>query len=170
MSDILVSICCLTYNHEKFIKYALDGFLMQKTNFKFEILINDDCSQDNTPNILRDNEKRNPGKFNVTYQTENQFSKGVKPLREILFPQVKGKYVALCEGDDYWTDPLKLQKQVNFLETHDEYSICFHKCIMVDENNNEIESVFCHLEGKDYNGEEILEKWSIPTAGYSGLS
>lgn len=164
MSNILVSICCITFNHEKFIAYALDGFLMQKTNFEFEILINDDCSDDNTSNILRNYEERFPGRFKISYQTENQFSKGVKPYNHILFPKVKGKYVALCEGDDYWTDPNKLQKQVDFLEINNTYSLCFHKCIMVDENNVEVESVFSHLKEKNYSGKEILEKWSIPTA------
>src|SRR5665647_1282331 len=105
MSNILVSICCATFNHEKFIAYALDGFLMQKTNFAYEILINDDCSEDNTANILKDYNIRFPGVFKITFQAENQYSKGIKPFSQMLFPKVKGKYVALCEGDDYWTDP-----------------------------------------------------------------
>ncbi len=164
MSNILVSVCCITFNHEKFIAYALDGFLMQKTNFEFEILINDDCSEDNTSNILRDYEKRFPGRFKISYQTENQYSKGLKPLGHILFPKVEGEYVAICEGDDYWTDPFKLQKQVDFLVLNQSHSLCFHKCIMVDENNVEVVSVFDHLVEKDYSGVEILKKWSIPTA------
>ncbi len=165
MSDILVSVCCSTFNHEKFISKALDGFLMQKTNFKIEILINDDCSVDNTASVLDEYNKLNPGFFNITFQTENQFSKGVKPFSEMLFPKVKGKYVALCEGDDFWTDPYKLQKQVEFLEQNKDYSLCFHKCKIIDENNTELESeTFYHLEPKDYVGDELLEKWSIPTA------
>jgi len=164
MSNILVSICCVTFNHEKFIAYALDGFLMQKTNFEFEILINDDCSEDNTSTILRDYEERFPGRFKISYQIENQYSKGIKPFRNILFPKVQGKYLAICEGDDYWTDPLKLQKQVDFLNENLTHSLCFHKCIMVNENNVKVESVFDHLEEKDYSGEDILKKWSIPTA------
>lgn len=164
MSNILVSVCCITYNHEKFIKNALDGFLMQRTNFDFEILINDDCSPDNTPGVLRDYEKLYPGRFNIIYQSENQHSKGVKILSQILGPKVQGKYIALCEGDDYWTDPYKLQKQVDFLEANKDYSFCFHKCIMVDENNNELINWYRHLEEKDYTGEEVLEKWSVPTA------
>ncbi len=165
MSDILVSVCCSTFNHEKFIAKALDGFLMQKNNFKTEILINDDCSEDNTVSILKEYNNRYPGFFDITFQTENQYSKGVKPFSQMLFPKVKGKYIALCEGDDFWTNPDKLQKQVDFLEKNQDYSLCFHKCKIVDENDAEIDSeTFEHLEGKDYVGSELLEKWSIPTA------
>ncbi len=165
MSEILVSVCCSTFNHEKFIAKALDGFLMQKTNFKIEILINDDCSEDNTVSILKEYNKLYPGFFDITFQSENQFSKGVKPFAQMLFPRVKGKYIALCEGDDYWTDPLKLQKQVDFLEENKDYSVCFHKCKIVDENDTEfVSDTFNHLEEKDYVGSELLEKWSIPTA------
>ncbi len=165
MSDVLVSICCSTFNHGKFIAETLDGFLMQKFNFKTEIFINDDCSEDNTTSILEDYNDRYPGFFDITFQTENQFSKGVKPFSQMLFPKVKGKYIALCEGDDYWTDPKKLQKQVDFLENNDDYSFCFHKSKIVDENDCEFDSeTFNHLEEKDYVGRELLEKWSIPTA------
>jgi glycosyltransferase involved in cell wall biosynthesis len=165
MSEILVSVCCSTFNHEKFITKALDGFLMQKTNFKIEILINDDCSEDNTVSILKEYNKLYPGFFDITFQSENQFSKGVKPFAQMLFPRVKGKYIALCEGDDFWTDPDKLQKQVDFLEKNQDYSVCFHKCKIVDENNLEFDSeTFYHLEPKDYVGSELLEKWSVPTA------
>ena len=165
MPDIVVSVCCSVFNHEKFIVKALDGFLMQKTNFKIEILINDDCSEDNTVSILKDYNNRYPGFFDITFQTENQYSKGVKPFSQMLFPKVKGKYIALCEGDDYWSDPNKLQKQVDFLEKNLNYSFCFHKCRIVDENDTEFESkTFDHLEAKDYVGSELLEKWSIPTA------
>lgn len=165
MSDILVSVCCTTFNHEKYIAKALDGFLMQKTDFKIEFLVNDDCSKDNTISILKDYNNQNPGFFNITFQSENQHSKGVKPFSQMLFPKVKGKYIALCEGDDFWTDPNKLQKQVDFLEMNQDYSLCFHKCKIVDENNVEFDSeTFNHLEEKDYVGRELLEKWSIPTA------
>lgn len=164
-NNILVSVCCITFNHEKFISLTLDGFLAQKTNFEVEFLINDDCSQDKTTAILKEYEHRFPGVFNITYQTENQFSKGFKPFTHLLFPKVKGKYIALCEGDDYWTDPLKLQKQVGFLNENKDYSFCFHRCKIVDENNYELESdFFSHLTEKDFSGVEILEKWSIPTA------
>ncbi len=125
MSKPLVSISCITYNHEKYIKQCLDGFLMQKTNFDFEILIHDDASTDKTADIIREYEKKYPDKFRCIYQTENQYSKGVRGIMaRFNFPRAQGKYIALCEGDDYWTDPYKLQKQVDFLENNKEYVLC----------------------------------------------
>ena len=105
----LVSICCITYNHEKFIKDAIEGFLMQKTDFPIEILIHDDASTDGTTEIIKKYEKEYPDLIHAVYQTENQYSQG-KKVFPILANQASGKYIALCEGDDYWTDPLKLQK------------------------------------------------------------
>lgn len=119
----VVSICCATYNHEAFIRRALDGFLIQRVNFPIEIVINDDASLDRTPEILREYEQQYPDLFRVTYQSENQYSKGAKPFPHLLYPQARGRYIALCEGDDYWIDPNKLQKQVNYLETHPECAL-----------------------------------------------
>ena len=121
----LVSICCVTYNHEPFIEDALEGFLIQETNFQFEILIHDDASTDKTADIIREYEKKYPNLIKPIFQKENQYSKGGKPGR-INRERAKGKYIAHCEGDDYWTDPLKLQKQVSFLEANPDYSMCFH--------------------------------------------
>lgn len=135
-NDIMVSINCITYNHEKYIKEALEGFLMQKTNFKFEILIHDDASTDNTANIIKKYEKKYPKIIKPIYQNENQYSKGIKINFEFNYKRSKGKYIALCEGDDYWTDPYKLQKQVDFLETHKEFSMCFHSVEKIDEDGN----------------------------------
>jgi len=129
----MVSIACLTYNHEKYIRDTLEGFLIQKTTFPVEILIHDDASTDKTADIIRDYESRYPNLFKVIYQTENQYSKGNKPAR-INRGRAKGKYVALCEGDDYWTDTLKLQKQVDFLEENENYSMVCSNFSIVDEN------------------------------------
>ncbi len=114
----LVSISCITYDHEPFIRDALEGFLMQKTTFPIEILIHDDASTDGTAEIIRDYEKRYPELIFPIYQTENQHAKGVKISSTYQFPRARGKYIALCEGDDYWADPLKLQKLVNFLDEY----------------------------------------------------
>lgn len=122
--DPLVSICCETFNQEAFLKDALEGFVMQKTDFPFEVLIHDDASTDRTPEIVRDYVRRYPGLFKPIYQTENQWSRHVNIWTRIQFPRAKGKYIALCEGDDYWTDPLKLQKQVDFLEAHPDFVLC----------------------------------------------
>ncbi|MBF0597494.1 glycosyltransferase family 2 protein [Faecalibacter rhinopitheci] len=133
-NDIMVSICCTAYNHEKFIEQTLEGFIMQQCNFKFEILISDDASPDNTASIIKKYEDKYPDLFRVFYLKENQYSKGIKPLFNILFPAAKGKYIAICEGDDYWTDPLKLQRQVDFLEENLQYSCCFHRYLTLEEN------------------------------------
>ena len=122
----LLSISCITYNHEPFIKECLEGFLLQKTNFEFEVLIHDDASLDNTANIIKEYEMKYPDLFRVIYQNENQYSKGVKTINpKFNYPRARGKYIALCEGDDYWTDPYKLQKQVDFLEANSDYDLVY---------------------------------------------
>lgn len=127
----LVSICSITYNHAPYIRQCLDGFLMQKTSFPFEIIIHDDCSTDGTTEIIREYTAKYPHLFVPIFQTENQYSKGVRGMfATFVFPCAKGKYVAMCEGDDYWIDPLKLQKQVDFLEANPEYSMCCSDAII----------------------------------------
>lgn len=124
-----LSICCLTYNHKGTIEKAVNSFLLQKTDFSVEILIFDDASDDGTIQIIKSFQNLYPNKVRTLIQPENQYSKG-KSLYEIYtqiaFPQIQGKYIAICEGDDYWTDPLKLQKQVDFLESNPDYAISFH--------------------------------------------
>lgn len=127
MENPLVSICCVTYNHAPYIRQCLDGFIMQKTTFNIEILIHDDASTDETADIIREYEFKYPDIIKPIYQKENQYSKGIKVSFTYNFPRAKGKYIAMCEGDDYWTDPYKLQKQVDFLESHPDYSICSHR-------------------------------------------
>ncbi len=119
----LVSISCITFNHENYIRDAIESFLMQKTTFLFEILIHDDASTDGTTAIIKEYELKFPDLIKPVYQTENQYSKGVKISQTYNWPRARGKYIALCEGDDYWTDPLKLQKQVDFLEENNEYGV-----------------------------------------------
>jgi glycosyltransferase involved in cell wall biosynthesis len=126
-SNCLVSILCTAYNHEEYIRSALEGFVSQITDFGFEILVSDDASTDGTAAVIREFEKQYPELIRPFYLTENMFSKGAgKIYEDILFPNARGKYVALCEGDDYWTEPTKLQQQVGFLESHPEYSACVH--------------------------------------------
>lgn len=126
MNNPLVSIVCITYNQEKFIAQALDGFLMQKTNFSFEILIHDDASTDSTAKIIKEYATKHPDIIKPTYEKENQYSKNTWKFLNDMFYVAKGKYIATCEGDDFWTDPDKLQKQVIFLEKHSDYALCFH--------------------------------------------
>lgn len=123
--EVLVSICCITYNQEKYIKDALEGFLMQKTNFKFEIIIHDDASTDDTANIIKQYEKKYPDIIKPIYQIQNQYLVG-KKASLITFQEAKGKYIAFCEGDDYWISDNKLQQQVDYMEKHEKCTFCFH--------------------------------------------
>lgn len=122
----MVSICSLTYNHENFLRDAMDGFLMQRVKFPVEIIIHDDASTDRTPAIIREYAQKHPGIIRPIFQAENQFSKrGIYPIVN-CYRAAAGKYIATCDGDDYWTDPEKLQKQVDFLEANPGYSSCYH--------------------------------------------
>ena len=125
----LVSVRCITYNHEQYISQALDGFLMQKTNFPYEVIVHDDASTDNTANIIREYETKFPKIIKPIYETENQWSKPDNALGKIVNAALKGKYVAFCEGDDYWIDENKLQTQVDFLESNIEYGLCYTTCL-----------------------------------------
>src|SRR5690625_3999133 len=104
MNKQIVSISCITYNQSSYIRQCLDGFLMQKCNFKFEVLIHDDASTDNTADIIKEYQAKYPDIIKPIYQAENQYSKGVRGINiRFNFPRAQGKYIALCEGDDYWT-------------------------------------------------------------------
>ncbi len=138
MKDIAVSVICNTFNHGEYIKDALEGFIMQKTTFPFEVLIHDDASTDNTAEIIREYEEKHPDIIKAVYQTENQYSKGVIISAKFQHPRAKGRYIALCEGDDYWTDPYKLQKQFDALEKHPEIDMCVHAAYRVDATTGKI--------------------------------
>ena len=133
-NDIILSVIVSVYNHERYISEALDSILMQKTNFKMEVLVGDDFSTDNTRDILREYEKNHPGFFTMFYRDHNMFREAVTSSKDLM-NRAKGKYVIVLEGDDFWTDENKLQKQVDFLESHPEYIAVAHNCIIVDENS-----------------------------------
>ncbi|AJI46797.1 glycosyltransferase [Francisella philomiragia] len=149
----MVSICCTAYNQEKYIEEALKSFLLQETSFPFEIIISDDCSTDRTTEILRRYAKQYPNIIRLIYQEKNKYSEGALPIRDFILPEVKGKYIALCEGDDYWTDSTKLQQQVDFLEQNIEFMGCGHNTrflingeltdrLFVDSNNKKDSYIF----------------------------
>lgn len=132
-SDVCVSIICCTYNQEKYIKDALDSFLMQETSFKFEVIVHDDASTDCTREICKSYIKMYPDIFRGILEEENQFSKqNFDFFDRKLIPIARGRYIALCEGDDYWTDKYKLQKQFAFMEGHKDYSACTHSSTILD--------------------------------------
>ena len=129
--EIKVSVFCTAYNHEEYIREALDSFVNQKTDFAFEVLVNDDCSTDGTAAIIEDYARRYPDIIRPFIQKENLFCKGVAYLYStVFFPNARGKYVAYCEGDDKWCDMTKLQQQVDFLEANPDYSGCVHNTML----------------------------------------
>lgn len=132
-SKILVSVSCTTYNQKNFIQQCLDGFLLQVCNFNFEILIHDDASNDGTQEIISEYEEKYPNIIKPYFQKENQWSKGVRGMNaKYNFSRAQGKYIAMCEGDDYWSDPYKLQKQVDFLESNPNYVMTYHDAHAID--------------------------------------
>lgn len=130
----LVSIFTLVYNQEQYLQQYLEGILLQKTNFSFEVLIHDDASTDKSADIIRKFQSLHPSIFKPIIQTENKYSQGTDINLAYNFPRAKGKYIAICEGDDFWTDPYKLQKQVDFLEAHPHYNLCCHNWNVLKDN------------------------------------
>ena len=125
MATPLVTIRCLVYNHEPYLRQCLDGFVMQKTNFPFEAIVHDDASTDRSAEIIREYAEKYPNIIKPIFETENLYSKHDGSIRKVMYEHTKGKYVAICEGDDYWIDPYKLQKQVDILESNTNIGLCY---------------------------------------------
>lgn len=139
---IMVSVIMLCYNHQRYIRQALQSVVSQQTSFPFEIIVHDDASTDRSADIIREFEAAYPSLMRPVYQTENQYRKKVGIRRTFVDPLLRGKYIAFCEGDDYWTDPRKLQKQVDFLESHPEFSAVTHNCSFVDREGNPTPNIY----------------------------
>lgn len=155
----VVSISVITYNHENYIRQALDSFLAQKVNFHYEILIHDDASTDKTQEIIREYEEKYPDIIKAIYQTENQYSKGMSNISAYFnYPRAKGKYIAFCEGDDYWIDSNKLQIQIDYMEEHKECSMCIHAADLVTENNKFIRDSRPYSTDKCLTTEEVIDE------------
>ncbi len=157
MEDIIVSVGCMVYNHEKYLRKCLDGFIMQKTSFKFEVIVHDDASTDRSPDIIREYASKYPNIIKPIMQTENQYSKGIKINKTYIFPRVRGKYYAVCEGDDYWCDKNKLQRQVDAMEQNPDCHLCIHRVHAVKENGENTELFFPPFE---------LEEGTLSTKRY----
>jgi glycosyltransferase involved in cell wall biosynthesis len=152
---VKVSVVMITFNQERFIGRALESVYSQKTDFPFEVIIGEDCSRDRTQEILKSHKISGNSEQKVFYNQENL---GMQRNLQHAYNAAKGEYIAILEGDDYWTSSIKLQTQVNFLDQNPDYSLCFHDVLTVDENGNMIPSIFFkNVEKEDYYLHDILK-------------
>ncbi|GCD77349.1 glycosyl transferase [Thermaurantimonas aggregans] len=158
----LVSICMITYNHEPYIREAIEGVLKQITNFDFELIIGEDCSTDRTREICLEYQRKNPDVIRLLLREKNI---GMMPNFLQTLEACQGKYIALCEGDDYWTDPLKLQKQVDFLEAHPDFVGAFHDCIILNQadGSQRLRIGLTHID-EEADMASIIRQKNSPTA------
>ena len=166
LRPLVVTIQCFTYNHEPYIRQCLEGFVMQKTNFRFEAIIHDDASTDGTANIVREFSENYPNIIKPIFEKENQYSKGDGSLSRIMKEHTYGKYVACCEGDDYWTDPLKLQKQVDYMESNSECTMTCSRAMWFSvRKNNFIAEQYCLNKDGLVSPADIINRtgYFIPT-------
>lgn len=169
--DPIVSIICNTYNQEAYIEKTLKGFLSQKTSYSFEILVCDDASTDDTPLILREYEKKYPSIIHCYYHEENLYSKGINTFYPLV-EKACGKYIAVCEGDDYWIDTNKLEEQVKYMEAHDDCSFCFTNAyLQYGEKIKRLQvpwdrTVTYDKNKEDYTIGELANLGFIPTASF----
>lgn len=147
-SEVMVSVICKTYNHEHFIRKALDGFVMQKTTFPYEVIVHDDASTDATADIIREYERKYPNIIKPIYQKENTYSRAIPVMHDYILPKCRGKYLAWCEGDDYWTDPCKLQIQVDAMEMHSNCTACMSKVELIKIDDSVTGRYLPELSGK----------------------
>ena len=165
MEIIMVSVICKTFNHERYIRKCLDSLVRQKTKFNYEIIVHDDASSDGTADIIKEFEKRFPDKIVAIYQKENQHSQKINSTKKFIFPICRGKYIAICEGDDFWVDDNKLQKQVDFLESHDDYVLCGHSAYYANEDSSLVQNEFFNYGNgsRTLSTEEIISGWVMST-------
>jgi len=161
MSQVVVSVVMISYNHEPYIQQAIEGVLMQKVNFPVELIIADDASLDQTENIVRKIIKDQPNGHWIKY-TKHQTNKGMISNFVWALKQAKGKYIAICEGDDYWTDPYKLQKQVDFLENNPEYMLCGTDVTRVESATGDVKQILNKKFG-DVTLDDILYRNQMTT-------
>lgn len=178
----IVTVCVLSFNHEKWLRKCLESICTQKTDFEFSVLIHEDCSTDNSRAVVEEFENKYPDKIQAIYQQENQYSKGINIVQRYVIPAIQTKYFAICEGDDYWCDEKKLQKQVDYLENHPECNMTFHNANVVDTEDNFIKTFYPRKmwndkalykalerpEGTDISVGELIMLDFTPTASIVG--
>lgn len=153
----VVSISCLVYNHERYLRRTLEGFMEQKTDFPFEVIVHDDASTDGSRQIIEEYVQRYPHIFVPVFQQENQFSRKVPISRTFIYPRCRGEYIAFCEGDDYWCDPNKLQIQIDYMRANPNCSLCVHDTERVDANDCCLgTTVNGLLSDRDYSAREVI--------------
>ena len=138
MEETLITVICLTYNHEKYISRCIDSIINQDTSFKYEILIHDDCSTDSTSKIVKEYAEKYPNLIRTIIQEHNQYSLGINIVDDLVIPISKGEYIAICEGDDYWVDKNKLQRQIEAMRKNDNCWICAHEVQIVNREGSKI--------------------------------
>lgn len=161
-NKIMVSVVCTAYNHGPYIREALESFVNQKTDFEYEVLVNDDCSTDDTADIIREFAEKYPERIIPFIQEKNLYSQGINIYNHVFYPVARGKYIALCEGDDYWTDPMKLQLQVDFLESHPEYTACVHNTMIHYCDASQPDRPYVPAEGdRDIPFEQVIQGMGV---------
>lgn len=160
----IVAIHCMVYNHEPYLRQCLDGFVMQQTDFPFVAIVHDDASTDHSAEIIREYAAKYPNIIHPIYETENQYSKPNAIFRIMFEASKEAKYIAFCEGDDYWTDEKKLQRQVDFLESHLSYAAIAENGLIHNEVNN-TEYPFNTKSSHDLTTKEVIITRRFPTAG-----
>lgn len=166
-TNVEVSVICITFNHEKYLMNCLEGFVSQKTNFKYEVIVHDDASRDRSADIIKKYAQQYPDIIKPILQKENQYSKGVNIIQEIILPKCKGKYIAFCEGDDYWSDINKLQIQYDFMEKTPDCSMCVHNTVIHDLSGGKADALF-YRNSKliCLTADQIFFGWGVHTSSY----
>ena len=152
----------ITFRHESFIKEAIEGVLMQEGEFDLELIIADDCSPDSTSEVVRQFLDNHPRREWIKYK-KHEHNIGMMPNFIYSLKAAKGDYIALCEGDDYWTDTFKLQKQLDFLEKHEDFVLSFHNVFKLNDSTGE-SVLFREYKDDTYSGVDMFDSWLIPTA------
>lgn len=158
--EVILTVLCTAYNHGKYIRDALEGFVSQETSFRYKVLVHDDASTDETADIIREYADKYPDIIYPIYQQENQYSKGGRIVERFMVPLVEGKYIARCEGDDYWCDNNKLQTQVNFLETHPDYVACVHNTKLINMKNRKRRIMYTEFD-RDIHLKDVITEGGV---------